>query len=115
MTTIHEMLIANKLIKNAGKNGSKAAAKNVGKPTATSKRRAPQKSAGRRMATNSSSHISLEERQQMIADNAYFRAERRNFEPGYEMVDWLAAEAEIDVDLERQAINLQATGRQAIN
>ncbi|HWU82161.1 MAG TPA: DUF2934 domain-containing protein [Methylophilaceae bacterium] len=103
MSTIHEMLIANKLIKNAGKAAT------------TRQRRAPQKSAGRRMATNSGSHVSLEERQQMIADNAYFRAERRNFEPGYEMVDWLAAEAEIDLDLERQAINLQATGRHAIN
>ena len=115
MTTIHEMLIANKLITTAGKNGAKSVDKSAGKTTVASRRRASQQPAGRHMAANSSSHTSLEERQQMIADNAYFRAERRNFEPGYEMVDWLAAEAEIDVDLERQAINLQATGRQTIN
>jgi hypothetical protein len=32
----------------------------------------------------------------MIAENAYYRAERRGFLPGYEIEDWLAAEAEID-------------------
>ena len=29
-----------------------------------------------------------------IAEAAYYRAERRGFEPGYEIEDWLAAEAE---------------------
>jgi hypothetical protein len=32
----------------------------------------------------------------MIAKAAYLRAERRNFVPGHEVEDWLAAEAEID-------------------
>jgi hypothetical protein len=32
----------------------------------------------------------------MIAEAAYFRAERRNFVGGREMDDWLAAEEEID-------------------
>ena len=31
----------------------------------------------------------------MIAAAAYFRAERRGFEPGHELEDWLAAEAEV--------------------
>jgi hypothetical protein len=30
---------------------------------------------------------------------AYFRAERRGFAPGYEIEDWLAAEAEVAVKL----------------
>ena len=34
-------------------------------------------------------------RQQMIAEAAYYRAERRGFEPGHELEDWLAAEAEV--------------------
>jgi hypothetical protein len=34
--------------------------------------------------------------QQMISVAAYFRAERRGFEPGYEIDDWLAAKAEIE-------------------
>jgi len=35
----------------------------------------------------------------MIAQAAYFRAERRNFCPGCELEDWLAAEREVDVAL----------------
>jgi hypothetical protein len=32
----------------------------------------------------------------MISEAAYLRAERRGFSPGYELDDWLAAEAEVD-------------------
>jgi hypothetical protein len=35
-----------------------------------------------------------EKRRQRIADGAYRRAEARGFEPGQELDDWLAAEAE---------------------
>jgi hypothetical protein len=35
------------------------------------------------------------EREEMVRTAAYFRAERRGFEPGYEWEDWLAAEAEV--------------------
>ena len=31
----------------------------------------------------------------MIAEAAYFRAQRRGFEPGHELEDWIAAEGEI--------------------
>jgi hypothetical protein len=31
----------------------------------------------------------------MIAERAYYRAEKRGFAPGYELEDWLAAEREI--------------------
>ena len=37
-----------------------------------------------------------EDRYRMIAEAAYFRAERRGFEPGSEVCDWLAAEIEVD-------------------
>lgn len=40
-----------------------------------------------------------EERHQRIATAAYLRAERRNFAPGHELEDWLAAEAEVDREL----------------
>ena len=39
---------------------------------------------------------SPEEREYMIAEAAYYRAERRGFTPGNEMEDWLQAETEID-------------------
>jgi hypothetical protein len=35
-------------------------------------------------------------REALIAELAYFRALRRSFEPGHEVEDWLAAEAEIE-------------------
>jgi hypothetical protein len=40
-----------------------------------------------------------EEREQLIARAAYFRAEKRGFEPGHELEDWLQAEAEVDASL----------------
>jgi len=39
------------------------------------------------------------ERREMIAVEAYLRAERRGFEPGHEVEDWAAAEAEVDARL----------------
>jgi len=39
------------------------------------------------------------ERHAMILLEAYLRAERRGFEPGHEVEDWVAAEAEIDARL----------------
>lgn len=42
---------------------------------------------------------SAEARLNMIAKAAYFRAERRNFEPGHALEDWLAAEKEVDQQL----------------
>jgi len=41
-------------------------------------------------------------RQEMIAEIAYFRAQRRGFEPGHEIEDWLAAEAEVEKRLGSQ-------------
>ncbi len=39
------------------------------------------------------------ERRAMIAEAAYFRAERHGFSPGSELEDWLAAEKEVDARL----------------
>ena len=36
------------------------------------------------------------ERREMIAIAAYFRAQKRGFEPGHELEDWFEAETEID-------------------
>lgn len=44
-----------------------------------------------------------EDRIEMIAANAYFRAERRGFLPGHELSDWLEAEREVDAMLRRGA------------
>jgi Protein of unknown function (DUF2934) len=38
-------------------------------------------------------------RHELIAQAAYFRAQHRGFEPGHELEDWQAAEAEVDMAL----------------
>ena len=40
--------------------------------------------------------MSPERRREMIAEAAYYRAERRRFQGGNPLEDWLMAEAEID-------------------
>lgn len=47
-----------------------------------------------RMATAEAANRAAE-RRDMIATAAYFRAERRGFELGHELDDWLAAEIEV--------------------
>jgi len=51
------------------------------------------------------------DREAMIREAAYFRAERRGFAQGAELDDWLAAEAEIDsllADLAQSAAPVSA-------
>ena len=42
---------------------------------------------------------SQEERRQLIAAAAYHRAQRRHFQVGDPLTDWLAAEAEVDAEI----------------
>lgn len=37
----------------------------------------------------------IEDLRSAIAKAAYFRAEKRGFQPGYDMLDWLEAEREV--------------------
>ncbi len=55
---------------------------------ATRKRSAESQTTGAKMVPG--------QRQQLIAQAAYFIAERRGFAPGNELEDWLQAEAEIE-------------------
>lgn len=43
--------------------------------------------------------VSENERRNRVAMAAYLRAERRGFEPGHEVEDWCAAEAEVSAQL----------------
>lgn len=47
------------------------------------------------------SKVSEDERRQMIAEAAYFRAQRRGFSPSDSVADWIEAEAEVDERLRR--------------
>ena len=39
--------------------------------------------------------LSAQERERLVAQAAYFRAEKRGFAPGAELQDWIEAEAEV--------------------
>jgi hypothetical protein len=42
--------------------------------------------------------LSFPDREAKIAEFAYYKAENRNFIPGYELEDWLEAERELLLD-----------------
>ncbi|MBI4938328.1 MAG: DUF2934 domain-containing protein [Nitrosomonadales bacterium] len=71
----------------------KTAAKKTGKPLSAGNVAAKSESGSRNVQKR---NVSPEERYQMIAAAAYWRAERRNFAAGGALDDWIAAEAEID-------------------
>jgi len=52
--------------------------------------------------------FSLEQREAMIREAAYFRAAERGFAPGHDLDDWLAAEAFIDSGGEAGALSAAA-------
>jgi hypothetical protein len=52
-------------------------------------------------------------REQRIAEAAYWRAERRGFEPGHELDDWLQAEREIDDQRTDPSLDQRPDGRTA--
>ena len=71
-------------------------------PTApTTRKRAPRKATSRVEPAISriTPFVDPQQRAALIAEAAYFRAEKRGFEPGHETADWLAAEAEVDASL----------------
>ena len=55
----------------------------------------------RTLSRSSSAGVTPEERRQLIAKAAYYRAERRGFTPGSELEDWLQAEVEVERTLRR--------------
>lgn len=83
----------------AGTASSAAAAK----PAAASKASPTKKPAAPRKATArpavSPAGGAGADRAELVRMAAYFRAERRGFAPGYEIEDWLAAEAEVAAKL----------------
>ena len=86
----------------------KAVAKKVGvasaavqRPPSPTKSPAPLKQ--RPPAKKASGPITTEERDALIREAAYFRAEKRNFAPGFDAEDWAAAEREVDERLSRRS------------
>ncbi|MEY6431071.1 DUF2934 domain-containing protein [Thioalkalicoccus limnaeus] len=87
------------------------AATEAAAPRSTARRKAPPaieptrsktKTAGRRNASLAATPLSAEEREHMVRMAAYFKAEKRQFAPGYEAQDWAEAEREVDDWLRQQ-------------
>jgi len=49
-----------------------------------------------RIGSGKGQAMTREERERRIREVAYFRAQRRGFEPGFEEEDWLIAEREVN-------------------
>lgn len=78
----------------------KAAKKTATKKKVASTKKATAKKVAKKSAKATSKpdrlNITPEERWKMVAIAAYHKAEKRNFEPGYELHDWTESEKEID-------------------
>ena len=72
------------------------------------------KSTAGRTVIDGATALSREGRSGMIAQAAYFRAERRGFAPGQELEDWVAAEQEVDRLLSAPTAALTNAGRRRI-
>jgi hypothetical protein len=70
------------------------------KKAATKKVSAAQKRAASLLGIQET--VTPEQRYKMISTMAYFRAEQRGFEPGWETHDWLESEKEVDEMLRRR-------------
>jgi hypothetical protein len=54
-------------------------------------------------AAPTQAEIPDDETRKRVAETAYYRAQQRGFSPGYELEDWLAAEAQVKTGLDRSA------------
>jgi hypothetical protein len=88
---------------NDGATQSKAARRHrptqAKRPTGGALSTTPTATSHRILDAHLRAHIDPDKRRSMVAEAAYFFAEHRGFEPGYEINDWLAAEDQIDAAL----------------
>ena len=64
-------------------------------PKPAAKTAAPRPAVPKASAEKPSPPVSGDELRRLVAEAAYYRAQRRGFEPGYELQDWVEAESEV--------------------
>ncbi len=64
-------------------------------PAPRERRATPRKPAAKPAQTSAKVQVSPDEIKRLTAEAAYFRAQERGFAPGYELEDWVQAEAEV--------------------
>lgn len=72
-------------------------------PTTNPAAKSTGKIAKRRKSSRTAIDLSPEQRHEMIEQAAYFRAERRGFQEGDPVADWLLSEQEIDMSVSKGA------------
>ena len=65
------------------------------KPTKPPKAAAPKAPVRKTSLDKPPQPVSGDELQRLVAEAAYYRAQRRGFTPGYELQDWVEAEVEV--------------------
>jgi DUF2934 family protein len=80
---------------NPGDPGTERSSRKAPSPGATGARKGAAGKAEPPREGDGLATLSADELNAMIARAAYLRAQQRGFEPGHEVEDWLAAEAEI--------------------
>lgn len=70
------------------------------KPKATVSSIKPKKTAKAKPTAKAVTPPDPHERLRLISEAAYFRAEARGFAPGYDEIDWLEAEREVEQAME---------------
>ena len=73
------------------------------KKPVTSRKKGSMTKSAKKVRAPESSLINAEEREQMIAEAAYYRAEQHGFDASQQLDDWLKAEASIDTMLTESA------------
>jgi Protein of unknown function (DUF2934) len=65
---------------------------------------AAKKTTKRKISAATGPSVDADARRQLVAAEAYFRAERRGFAAGKEFDDWIAAEAAVDSRLQETQV-----------
>jgi DUF2934 family protein len=104
------LAVANEAAKSANPKSSKGAT-NVVPPTISDGGAQSTESVGSKhkaLLKNSAMPVGADVRRLMIAEAAYYIAERRDFAAGNDVEDWLLAEAQIDATLSAESVPAHA-------
>jgi hypothetical protein len=85
-----------KMMTGTRKNGGTTAEKAACGKTSKTVKPSPARTTVSAVASSPAPRITAEERHRLIAETAYFKAEKRGFQGGDPVKDWLEAEAEVD-------------------
>lgn len=102
------LIMAHKSSTSAGSKASKQASNAVLSASSSGKVQTRPDPASKPNAHGAAGSVSAEKRRIMIAEAAYYMSERRGFEAGREVEDWLLAERQVDAELSDEMAGARA-------